>query len=343
MKPALANVLACPVCQGALALDATEWEGEAIRAGILTCSQCGRTFPIEEGVPRFLLGVESAATRRGFDAQWRLRMKGKFEKKNTLYSHDHVELTRWWFSHCLGNVSPGEWLLDLGCGMAEKSVAVAWQHPDIEVVAMDMGDTVIVAASQPDLPPNLHFVQGDMMHPPLKKGAFAKIVSFGVLHHAPNARDSFRIAADILAPVGRLLVWLYPHPAEDWMYARFYHIRDRVFWGKAHRLSPLVLLWLVRIYCFVMAPVFLREYKRKIMPRFRDCTYFHLENLSTIQRYKTLVFVIFDILVAEHLARQRQSEVMGWFTEEGFTGVATDNEGHYWGERVLHQSAGTNS
>jgi hypothetical protein len=51
-----------------------------------------------------------------------------------------------------------------------------------------------------------------------------------------------------------------------------------------------------------MGPVFHFEFTRKIMPRFRDCTYIHLEDLGAIQRYKALVFMVFDILMAEHLS-----------------------------------------
>lgn len=49
LPAAILAQLACPVCLSDLALD----------EGVLTCSQCGRTYPIVDGIPVLIAELES--------------------------------------------------------------------------------------------------------------------------------------------------------------------------------------------------------------------------------------------------------------------------------------------
>jgi ubiquinone/menaquinone biosynthesis C-methylase UbiE len=223
-------------------------------------------------------------------------------------------------------------MLDAGCGTGEKAMAVARQNPDLQVVALDMVDSISISAQRAIEIPNLHFVQGDVMHPPFKTKSFAKMLSWGVLHHTPNTEEAFRVVSRLLSPGGRLLVWLFPHPSEDRLLAKYHRIRGH-FLGLGHRLPPRLLLWLARIYCLIMSPVLLHRYKHEILPRLQSRDYFaSAESLSGYERYKCSVFMVFDILVAERFTTQRRADVVGWYDDNGFTNVETDNLGHYWGE-----------
>ena len=54
MKESLMDILCCPVDKHDLELTVeTEDDGEII-AGTLTCTECGETYPIEEGIPNLL-------------------------------------------------------------------------------------------------------------------------------------------------------------------------------------------------------------------------------------------------------------------------------------------------
>ena len=57
MRRDLMEILACPVCKGALTLtvDAEEGgeDGEVL-TGSLRCAACGEDFPISEGIPNLL-------------------------------------------------------------------------------------------------------------------------------------------------------------------------------------------------------------------------------------------------------------------------------------------------
>lgn len=333
MKTKLAEMLVCPICRGSLVVDGKHREQEEIRSGALECPGCRRSFEIVDGIPRFLLGRELPKTRKALEAQWRFRFAGKFEKKGTLYFQDYEELVRWWFSQCLGDRGSGQWMLDAGCGTGEKAMAAARDNPALEIIAMDMADTIALSAREARHLPNLHFVQGDVLHPPFRAESFAKVVSWGVLHSTRSTEDAFRSVARLVAPHGRMLVWIYPHPDEDEVIARYYKIRESHFFGLGHRLPPSLLLWLVRLYCIVMSPVFLLWYKREAVPKYRSCRYMSVGRSGPLEQFKSLVFIVYDTLAPEYVFRHRRSEIIGWYGDNGFTEVETDNLGHYWGER----------
>ena len=48
LDPALAAQLACPACIGGLTLD----------AGKLVCTKCGRVYPIVDGIPVLIAGLD---------------------------------------------------------------------------------------------------------------------------------------------------------------------------------------------------------------------------------------------------------------------------------------------
>ena len=48
------DILACPVCRGALELTVEAERGEEVFAGGLKCGMCNEIYPIKEGVPNLL-------------------------------------------------------------------------------------------------------------------------------------------------------------------------------------------------------------------------------------------------------------------------------------------------
>ncbi len=54
MRPDLLDILACPLCKGALTLAAAREEGGEIVAGTLACAACDEAYPIEDGIPDLL-------------------------------------------------------------------------------------------------------------------------------------------------------------------------------------------------------------------------------------------------------------------------------------------------
>ncbi|KOX96325.1 Trm112 family protein [Halorubrum sp. ASP1] len=48
------DVICCPLDKATLELDADEADDEEVLAGTLTCTECGETYPIEDGIPNLL-------------------------------------------------------------------------------------------------------------------------------------------------------------------------------------------------------------------------------------------------------------------------------------------------
>ncbi len=54
MKESLLDILCCPLDKAELELEADEREGEEVMDGQLACTECGETYPIDDGIPNLL-------------------------------------------------------------------------------------------------------------------------------------------------------------------------------------------------------------------------------------------------------------------------------------------------
>ena len=64
MKEELMDILCCPLDKHDLTLEVDDRDDDEILAGTLTCTECGESFPIEDGIPNLLppeMREESAA------------------------------------------------------------------------------------------------------------------------------------------------------------------------------------------------------------------------------------------------------------------------------------------
>ncbi|NOH03743.1 MAG: methyltransferase domain-containing protein [Chloroflexi bacterium] len=74
MKRTTLDLLACPCCHGLLKLDNAD--GLTLHSGRLTCSRCGRFFPIVEGIPHFIQPEELTGFNRRFSRMYDLTSWG---------------------------------------------------------------------------------------------------------------------------------------------------------------------------------------------------------------------------------------------------------------------------
>ena len=54
MKESLMDIICCPLDKQELELDETESDEQEVLEGTLTCTECGETYPIEDGIPNLL-------------------------------------------------------------------------------------------------------------------------------------------------------------------------------------------------------------------------------------------------------------------------------------------------
>jgi SAM-dependent methyltransferase len=117
-------------------------------------------------------------------------------------------------------------ILEAGTGIGGDAARFARLAPHAEVVAIDLSEAIEVAARRFGGPPNLHYVQADIMNLPFAAGTFDFISAEQVIHHTPDARQAFANLAERLAPGGVFAAYLYRvkaplrELADDWIRER---------------------------------------------------------------------------------------------------------------------------
>jgi len=328
-------ILACPHCQGTFRLRDEMTDQTEIISGVLECSACGQTFFIEHGVPNLLDQADADVTRRGFTDQWNLRFDGQFENRE-VFGMRPEKRAKFMVERCVDSVQPNEWIVDIGCGSAEVTRAIAVQHPEAQVVGFDFSSTLQQSAQNALDVPNLHFVQGDVMRPPFKSNTFMKLFAIGVLHHTADTATAFEAAASLVASGGRMLAWIYPDPLENPLLLPYYGIRDLTFLGQGHRLPTRWRVRLARLQAATLLPSFALGYNlcQKIETIVRDEADVDLAEMSLSDLHKSLSFILLDNISPEYQFRHKKQEVMSWFTAQGFVELETNHFGLYSGKRL---------
>lgn len=325
MRRVLLDILACPHCQGSLIPDS---DVDPMEHGHLSCTGCARTWPVVEGVPNFV--EEHSRAREVFTAQWYDRVLGGFERDGQLYGHDPVVLMNWLFDTAFSTPPPGSWALDAGCGSGEKAAAVARAWPEINVLAMDIADSVqMLAVAMRDVK-NLHVIQADINRPPIRWGAISRLWAYNVVNLTPDAKAAFNVLRRTLAPRGQMALWVYPHASENSWYGRFYMVRDIFFFGRGHLLSHTARLRLVQIMVTLIFPILLRMGRRELEGRLKDRPYVAMRKLSLVEQWRSFVFVFQEDVAMDHRSQNRREEVLGWMLEAGGEAPETDEQGLYW-------------
>jgi len=202
-----------------------------IRDGLLECS-CGSLFPVVDYIPRILpdafhglhdflekyghlvlsekierqregKGVESfrriqGKTKRSFAYEW-LRYNVELEKEDREVFLGDSQLSKEDFKDKV--------ILDAGCGMGRYTKVVGIMGR--EVVGVDISQSVVKAYLVTHDNPSIHILQGNILHLPFREKQFDIIYSLGVLHHTPNAKQSFLNLVRYLKHGGFISVWVY--------------------------------------------------------------------------------------------------------------------------------------
>jgi SAM-dependent methyltransferase/uncharacterized protein YbaR (Trm112 family) len=218
MRSSLLDILIDPVSQTPLHVEAQEGIGASaghIIQGTLR-SDDGRTYPVINGIPRFVLTEDAGQTQTSdsFGFKWQQQSSYDTEGFKTTYRQwlvskygfANVEEMRAFFARqrrildagCGGGMSAGVWLDESwrGGGRAE------W-------VGADISEAIDVARKRLGAIEGTSFVQADILQLPFCEKSFDVIFSEGVLHHTPSTERAFKSLIPLLREGGEIMVYVY--------------------------------------------------------------------------------------------------------------------------------------
>jgi len=296
MKARSLDVFVCPACYGALRLR-RKGHGAEIIEGDLTCMTCGSSYPITNGIPRF---VRTESYAQSFAFQWQRFRTVQMDSINGGATSDAtLSATTGWSD----DEYAGRRLLDAGVGagrFAERAAAKG-----AEVFGIDVTTAIDATYRNIGHLDNVHLAQADLFALPFRDNTFDLAYSIGVLHHTPDPPAAFAAVARALAPGGKIAIYVY---------ARY---------GPSHRFSdairlvttrlPLRVTWVlssvaVPLYWLYRAPVVGRLFSVALP-------------ISMEPKWRWRWLDTFDWYSPTHQSKYLYPEVFRWFTENGVTVV----------------------
>jgi SAM-dependent methyltransferase/uncharacterized protein YbaR (Trm112 family) len=229
MKPGILDLIACPYDAERLTANAPSRDGQP-QEGELACRR-GHRFPIRDGVPRLVpheigpLG-DQTGTFDSFSAKWARVDEQELRQRFDAQYEWYVERFGFGDEDGLRSfLADRHTVLEAGTGLGGDADRFA-RLSDATVVGLDLSESIVAAHRQFGSTPNLHYVQADLLRPPVRRGLFDFVSADQVVHHTPDAYAAVRSLAALLAPGGTLAFYVYKRKAPMREYADDY-IRER--------------------------------------------------------------------------------------------------------------------
>tara|TARA_X000001036_G_scaffold423790_1_gene448145 strand:- start:588 stop:1616 length:1029 start_codon:yes stop_codon:yes gene_type:complete len=208
MKKELLEILCCPKSGSDLDLVIEEGDHNHIKKGQFLCSKSGMKYEIIDDIPYFSSNIDHQGIKNQFEtySHWFEEMHDEASIIDP--NHDIA------FSNSL-NIDKSELkdklILDAGCGNGRLSYLVSGHEPKL-LVSLDISKGLFKAKEtilkhNPNA--NIAFVQGDVTNPPFKKDVFDIVYSWGVTHHTPDTRNTFRTLSDLVKNNGIFGIYVY--------------------------------------------------------------------------------------------------------------------------------------
>jgi len=171
--------------------------------GALVCPE-GDSFPIKEGIPRF---VSSTSYADAFGAQW------KKYRLTQLDSYSGTTITRDRTRRCVGeelwNSLEGAHVLECGCGAGRFTEVLLGRGA--RVTSVDLSDAV--EANQENFPQGEahRTAQADILRLPFPQQRYDVVFCLGVIQHTPKPEETIARLYDHVKPGGWLVIDHYTY------------------------------------------------------------------------------------------------------------------------------------
>lgn len=287
MKEDLLPLLCDPETGADLQLTVAGTRNGEIWEGTLHSQATGHSFPIYQGIPRFVPRNNYAAS---FGLQWNRFSQVQLDSSTgATYSRERFDAETGWADSELN----GKWVLDGGCG-AGRFAEIAAKR-DARVIALDYSSAVDAAAANLASFPNVHFVQGNLLQPPVRPASLSFVYSIGVLQHTPDPLNALAATLRLLHPGGQFAFTAY---GRHW-YTRLHS--KYLLRPLTRRLPPEVLLRLVEgmmPFAFPVTEVLFSVPGVRRLAQFAIpiANYTHKSQFTPEQRYREAILDTFDML-----------------------------------------------
>ena len=307
MNRSLLDILACPACHSPLVASEEAGDGTRITSGQLACGSCRTTYPIRNGIPRFV----DEGYAGSFGMQWnRFRTTQLDSASGVQLSTERFYAETGWTREWLR----GKLVLDAGCG-AGRFMEVA-ADAGARVVGVDLSSAVEAAALNMRRFPNVDIVQASLYALPFRPGAFDACYCIGVLQHTPDPARTLSSLPPAIRAGGRVAVVAYERKRWTRLHVK-YLVRP-----LTRRMTDTVLLraiqWTMPVM-FAVSEVLFRlpgvgRLFRFLIP---VANYVDEPRLSLRQRYDWAILDTFDMLSPMYDQPQTAEGMVGALSRAG--------------------------
>ena len=291
MHRRLLDLLAEPGTRAALRLENDRGSGDAVDEGVLVSTATGRRYPIINGIPRFVEPENYAAS---FGQQWNMFREVQLDSVNgTSISRRRFDAETGWTDSDLR----GRWVLDAGCGAGRFAEIAAARGATL--VAMDLSSAVEATAKTIARFPNADVVQGSVLDPPFRDGAFDFCYCIGVLQHTPDPPRAVRTLVATLRSGGRFAFTAYGR--RPWTkISPKYLLRP-----LTRRMNPATLLGIIRRGMPLLFPLTSALFPLPVIGRAAKlmipvANHVELAELTREQRYDLAILDTFDVFAPRY-------------------------------------------
>jgi arsenite methyltransferase len=216
MNESLLEVLVDPISGQPLAVEIGRVANDDIVEGTLETAAHDRKYQISNGIPRLVLSEDR-------DQQITTeRLAYTWARRETYDSPEVRSAPIDWMclrhgfadvSQMRSYVASHRRILDAGCGSALSSsfcMEECWADSSgCEWYGLEISGAIDVALDRIGPAPSRHFIQGDILQPPLRKESFDLVFCEGVLHHMRSTEEAFKSLVPLIAPGGELFCYVY--------------------------------------------------------------------------------------------------------------------------------------
>lgn len=315
------DLLRCPKCREPLALTDME-DSVKIDEGTLVCGSCARTYPITNGIPRF---VPEENYADNFGVQWNMFRRTQLDSHSgqSISANRFLRYTGWTREDVEGAL-----VLDAGCGagrFAEVALSLG-----ARVIAIDFSNAVEAARDNLKDCGDIDFIQADITALPFAPGTFPFVYCLGVIQHTPDPALTFRKLSDAVQPQGRLAVDVYPAGWKNLFFAKYWirPITRRLRPETAYRLVEKIFPTLYPLSRAISRIPVAGHYLRYLIP---VANYRGVYPLDDEQLREWALLDTFDMWSPAFDQPQRLNMLRSWFEQAGFSEVEAFHSGFFVG------------